>query len=162
ISGTVHDGSGAVVPDTVITLTNRDSGVVRNLISAIDGSYAAAALPPGVYQVKAAMKGFRTVVRDAAVETGAITTVDVRLDVGQTEEVVNVYSSSAQIEYVSNSIAGVITRQKIQDLPLNGRSFLNLAFLEPGVTVSPGTTSQYNSLFSVSVLGGDSNKTAIT
>src|SRR5207249_7964286 len=60
------------------------------------------------------------------------------------------------------SIDGVITREKIQNLPLNGRSFLNLAAMQPGVTVSPGTTSQYNSLFSVSVLGGDSNKTAIT
>ena len=162
ISGTVHDASGAVVPSAVVTMTNRDTGLLRNLITAIDGSYSAAALPPGVYQVKAAVAGFRTVVREATVETGAITTVDVHLEVGQTEEVVNVEAASAQIEYTSNTLAGVITREKIQDLPLNGRSFLNLAFLEPGVTVSPGTTSQYNSLFSVSVLGGDSSKTAIT
>ncbi len=162
ISGTVHDATGAVVPNAVITMTNRDTGLLRNLLTAIDGSYTAAALPPGVYQVKAGMAGFRTVVREATVETGAITTVDLHLELGQTEEVVNVEAASAQIEYSSNTITGVITREKIQDLPLNGRSFLNLAFLEPGVTVSPGTTSQYNSLFSVSVLGGDSNKTAIT
>ena len=56
----------------------------------------------------------------------------------------------------------MITRQKIQEVPLNGRSFLQLAFLEPGVTVNPGTTSQYNSLFSVSILGGDTNKTAVS
>jgi len=162
IAGTVHDASGAVVPNAVVTVTNKDSGLVRNLMTSIEGSYNAAALPPGVYQVKVVMQGFRTYVREATVETGATTTVDTRLDVGQPDEVVNVEAASAQIEYSSNSIEGVITREKIQDLPLNGRSFLNLAFLEPGVTVSPGTTSQYNSLFSVSVLGGDSNKTAIT
>ena len=67
------------------------------------------------------MKGFRTVVREATVETGAITTVNVALEVGQTEEVVNVEAAGAQIEYSSNTIAGVITREKIQDLPLNGR-----------------------------------------
>ena len=162
ISGTVYDPTGAIVPNAAITMTNRDTGLVRNLVTGLDGSYSAAALPPGVYEVKAAMPGFRTLVRDATVETGTITTVDAHLEVGQTGEVVNVEAVSAQIEYSSNTLAGVITREKIQDLPLNGRSFLNLAFLEPGVTVSPGTTSQYNSLFSVSVLGGDSSKTAIT
>ncbi|HTS28648.1 MAG TPA: carboxypeptidase-like regulatory domain-containing protein [Bryobacteraceae bacterium] len=162
IAGVVHDASGAVVPNASIAMTGQDTGLLRNLLSASDGSYIATALPPGVYQVKVAMSGFRTVVRDATVETGATTTVDLRLELGQTEEVINVEAASAQIEYNSNTISGVITREKIQDLPLNGRSFLNLAFLEPGVSVSPGTTSQYNSLFTVSVLGGDSSKTAIT
>jgi len=162
ISGTVYDATGAVVPNAAITMTNRDTGLVRNLLTAPDGSYTAAALPPGVYEVKAAMPGFRTLVRDATVETGTITTVDAHLEVGQTGEVVEVEAATALMEYSSSSVAGVITRDKIQDLPLNGRSFLNLAFLEPGVTVSPGTTSQYNSLFSVSVLGGDSSKTTIT
>ncbi len=85
------------------------------------------------------------------------------LEIGQKTEIVTVTSSGAEkLNHESHSIDGVITRQKIQELPLNGRSFLQLAFLEPGVTASPGTTSQYNSLFSVSILGGDSNKTAIT
>ncbi len=162
ISGVVHDASGAVVPNAAITLTNRDTGSLRNLLTSSDGSYTAAALPAGSYQVKTVMPGFRTLVRDATVETGATTTVDLHLELGQSQEVVNVEAASAQVDYSSSTVAGVITREKIQDLPLNGRSFLNLAFLEPGVTVSPGTTSQYNSLFSVSVLGGDSSKTAIT
>ncbi|HLK69734.1 MAG TPA: carboxypeptidase regulatory-like domain-containing protein [Bryobacteraceae bacterium] len=162
ISGVVHDASGAVVPNAAITMTNRDTGLVRNLLSETDGAYALAALPPGVYQIKIAVPGFRTLIREATVETGSVTTVDLRLEVGQPDEVINVEAASAQVEYSSNAIAGVITREKIQDLPLNGRSFLNLAFLEPGVSVSPGTTSQYNSLFSVSIMGGDSSKTAIT
>src|SRR5207248_5610115 len=81
---------------------------------------------------------------------------------GQSKDVVMVEAATAQVEYDRHTIDGVITRQKIQELPLNGRSFLNLAFLEPGVTVSPGTTSQYNALFSLSILGGASNKTSIT
>src|ERR1051326_4868889 len=136
VSGTVQDTTGAVVPNAVITLTNQATGLTRNLVTGSDGTYNIPALAPGVYQVKTSMKGFRSVVRDATVETGAITTVNVRLEVGQTEEVVTVEAASAQIEYTSSTIAGVITREKIQDLPLNGRSFLNLAMLEPGVTVS--------------------------
>jgi hypothetical protein len=162
IAGTVHDATGAVVPNTALMLSHKETGSTRSLVTLPDGTYNAAALPPGLYEVKATMTGFRTLVREATVETGKVTSVDLRLEIGQTEEVVTVEAATAQIEYDSNTIAGVITREKIQDLPLNGRSFLNLAFLEPGVTVSPGTTSQYNSLFSVSVLGGDSSKTAIT
>ena len=162
ISGTVQDPSGAVVQSAVITLTNNSTGEVRNLVTGADGLYNAPALAAGAYTVRVAVAGFRTAVREATVETGATTTVDMRLEVGASTEVVNIEAATAQIEYDNHAIAGVITRQKIQELPLNGRSFLNLAFLEPGVTVSPGTTAQYNSLFSVSVLGGDSNKTAIT
>src|SRR5215471_15310718 len=162
ISGVVHDSTGAVVPAAAISMTNPQTGLVRNLSTSFDGSYTVPSLPPGVYQVKASMKGFRTAARYANVETGQITTVNMRLEVGQPDEVVTIEAATTQIETVSNTVAGVITRERIQDLPLNGRSFLNLAAIQPGVTVSPGTTSQYNSLFSVSVLGGDSNKTAIT
>src|SRR5687767_14003566 len=85
-----------------------------------------------------------------------------RMEVGGAAEVVNVAANTIHVETEDHAVTGVITRQKIQELPLNGRSFLQLAFLEPGVTANPGSTSQYNSLFSVSILGGDSNKTAIT
>lgn len=162
ISGIVSDESGAIIPNAAVTITNKATGAIRNLTSDSAGAFNAPALQAGEYEVKCTVAGFRTTVRDALVETGATTTVDMKLQVGQSKDVVTVEAASAQVEYERHSIDGVITRQKIQELPLNGRSFLNLAFLEPGVTVSPGTTSQYNALFSVSVLGGDSGKTAIT
>lgn len=162
IDGSVLDESGAVVSGASITVRNKETGATRTLTSGADGVYRAELLPAGEYEIRAEMKGFRTLVRNATVETGSSTTVDLPMQVGATREIVTVEAASAQISYDSNTIDGVITRQKIQELPLNGRSFLNLAYLEPGVTVSPGTTSQYNSLFSVSVLGGDSNKTSIT
>ena len=163
ISGTVTDPSGALIKDAPITVRNRATGFARQTKSENDGTYSVPTLPAGEYEVQVQMQGFRTILREVTVTVGTIVKADLALELGQTTEIVTVQASGAsQINYESHSIDGIITREKIQDLPLNGRSFLNLAFLEPGVTVSPGTTSQYNSLFSVSVLGGESNKTSIT
>src|SRR5262245_45484384 len=163
ISGTVTDPTGAVIKDALITIRNKTTGFERQTKSESDGGYSAPALPAGQYEVKTQVQGFRTILREVTVTVGSIVKTDLALEVGQTTEIVTVDASGAsQLSYESHSIDGVITRQKIQELPLNGRSFLQLAFLEPGVTASPGTTAQYNSLFSVSILGGSSNKTAIT
>jgi hypothetical protein len=162
ISGVVLDPSEAVIPSATIIIKNKATGAERRVESHHDGSFSAPLLPVGVYEVTVQSKGFRTLVREADVSTGSIVTVEVKMEVGNASEIVTVEGAQSQINYESHAVDGVITRQKIQDLPLNGRSFLQLAFLEPGVTVNPGTTSQYNSLFSVSVLGGGSDKTAIT
>lgn len=162
ITGTVLDASGAVVPKAAITIKNKATGLERKIESSSDGTFSAPALAAGDYEITTTVQGFRTSIREVTLATGAIVTLEMRLEIGQTTEIVTVEGTSSQINYESHTVDGVITRQKIQELPLNGRSFLQLAFLEPGVTVSPGTTSQYNSLFSVSILGGDSNKTAIT
>lgn len=163
ISGTVVDESGAVIPNAVVTIRNKATSAERKVTSSEDGTFSAAALPAGAYEVAIQAKGFRTLQQEVIVATGTVSTIELKMQVGQTTEIVNVQASGAtQINTESHSIDGIITRQKIQELPLNGRSFLQLAFLEPGVSASPGSTSQYNSLFSVSILGGDSNKTAIT
>ena len=100
--------------------------------------FSAPALPAGVYEVRVELKGFRTVVREATVETGLTTTADMRMPIGQTAEVVNVEAATAQVEYEKHAIDGVVTRTQIQDLPLNGRSYLQLASIEPGVSVGTG------------------------
>ena len=87
------------------------------------------------------MQSFRTVVRDAQVVAGTTTTVDVSMTVGETRDVVTVEAATAQINYDSHAVAGIIARENIQDLPLNGRSSLQLASLEPGVTVNAGATA---------------------
>ncbi len=163
ITGTVTDPSGAVIRDASIIIKNKATGIERQLKSDSDGNFVAASLAAGEYEVRTVVEGFRTLLREVTVATGSVSKVEMALEVGQKTEIVTVEGTgSAQVNTESHSIDGVITRQKIQELPLNGRSFLQLAFLEPGVTASPGTTSQYNSLFSVSILGGASNKTAIT
>ena len=162
ISGTVRDQSDAVVPGATITIRNTATGQERNLTSGEDGAFSAPSLPAGGYVVTAALTGFRTQRIEVTVATGRVAAVEMRMELGQASETVTVAATAIHVETEAHAVTGVITRQKIQELPLNGRSFLQLAFLEPGVTASPGSTSQYNSLFSVSILGGDSNKTAIT
>jgi len=162
ISGVVTDESGAVIPNANVIIHSKATGADRTLTTGADGSYTAPALTAGVYEVRVEMKGFRTIVREATVEVGSTTNTDIHMIVGQTNEVVTVEGAAAQIEYDRHQIDGVVTRQKIESLPLNGRSFMQLASIEPGVTVSAASTSQYNTLFNVSVLGGDSGKTAIS
>src|SRR5262245_19973743 len=161
-SGTVRDQSDAVIPHATITIRSVATSVERHMISGGDGTFSAPSLAAGDYTVTVELQGFRTQKTDVTVATGRTVTVDLRMALGEATETVNVAATASHVETQAYAITGVITRQKIQELPLNGRSFLQLAFLEPGVTATPGSTSQYNSLFSVSVLGGDSNKTAIT
>jgi len=162
ISGTVADETGAVIPNANVVVKNVSTGIERQTTSGADGRYSAPALAAGQYEIRVEVKGFRTVVRQATVEVGLTTTADLRMPIGQTTEVVNVEAATAQIEYEKNSIDGVVGRTKIEGLPLNGRSYMQLASAEPGVRINTSGTSQYNSQFSVSVLGGDAGKTAIS
>jgi len=163
LAGAVTDGTGAVVPNATVTLTNKETGATRTVESNSEGFYSAPSLPAGEYEVKVVAKGFSASVRPATVLTGSTTTVNVSLQVGQTNEIVTVTGTTATaINYESHTVQGVVTRQQIDSLPLNGRSFLNLAQLEPGVTVQLGNPAQFNAQFNVSVLGGPASHTAIT
>ncbi|MGD1091894.1 MAG: carboxypeptidase-like regulatory domain-containing protein, partial [Bryobacteraceae bacterium] len=162
ISGTVTDSSGAVVPNATITVTNKGTGAARTMQSNEAGVFSAPALEPGEYEVRAESTGFSTTVRSAQVQAGNTITVNMSMNVGAATEVVTVEAASAQINFESNTIQGVIARNTIQDIPLNGRSYLYLASLEPGVSMVAGSPSQYNGIFTVSILGGISGRTLIT
>jgi len=162
VAGTVTDESGAVIANAKITITNRATDFARTVVSNAEGLYSAPALLPGDYEVRCEMPGFRVLVSNATVQAGSTATVDLKMAVGTNKEIISVEGTAAQLDYDRNTVDGVITRQQIQGLPLNGRSFLNLAMLEPGVSVSTASTSQYNTQFSVSILGGDSGRTAYT
>jgi hypothetical protein len=153
ISGTVTDESGAVIPFAKISITNKATDSARAALTSAEGYFSAPALAAGEYEVRCEQSGFRIEQRGATVVAGGSTTVNFRMEVGTTKEVVNVEAATAQINYDSHAIQGVIQRASIEDLPLNGRAYMQLAALEPGVTVSAGSTSQFNTLFNVSVLG---------
>jgi len=161
ITGTITDESGAVIPNATIAITNKNTASVRTVTASSAGLFTAPALPAGLYEVRAELSGFKTLVRDATVEVGSTTTVNLQMQLGGTKDIVNVEAATAQVNYESHAIQGVIERNTIQELPLNGRSFMQLASLEPGVTISAGTVSQFNTLFTVSVLGAG-NHTVFT
>jgi hypothetical protein len=162
IVGTVTDPSGAVIAKAKISITNKDTGASRVTESSTDGTFSAPSLPPGSYEVRVEASGFAAHIRSTDIATGATTTLNVALQVGAAKEIVEVQAGAPAVDLESNTVQGVVTRRQIDNLPLNGRSFLNLAQLEPGVTVAAGNPAQFNAQFNVSVLGGAASHTAIT
>src|SRR5271163_1482107 len=153
ISGTVVDQTGAVIPSATVTITEKGTATVRTITTNNSGLYSAPALLAGDYEVRVEANGFKTMLRQATVAAGNTTTVDMQMALGQASDVITVEGQATAMNYESQSVAGTIARNTIQELPINGRSFLNLATLEPGVTTSTGVPAQFNSLINVQVLG---------
>ena len=163
VVGTVTDPSGAVIQKATVTVTNKDTGASRVIQTGENGSFSAPSLAAGPYEVRVEASGFAAIIRSLQVETGLTSTLNFTMQVGGTKEIVDVVGDSATpVDLESHTIQGVVSRPQIENLPLNGRSFLNLAQLEPGVTVAPGNPAQFNAQFNVSVLGGPASHTAIT
>jgi Carboxypeptidase regulatory-like domain len=157
ILGTITDTSGAVIPNASVTITNKSTAAARRLAANSEGLFSAPALLAGDYEVRTEVQGFRTEVQQVQVLAGNSTTVNMALTVGASQEVVNVEASGAQINYESNTVSGTIQRETIQEMPLNGRSFLQLASLEPGVQITAGATGTRNAPVQISILGGATN-----
>ena len=162
ISGTVTDPTGAVIPGAAVTVTNKDSSAVRAIKTNTTGFFSALALNAGTYEVRVEQQGFRTETGAAEVLAGTETTVNMALSVGSANEVVNVEAAAAQINTESNTVAGSIERNVIQEMPLNGRSFRQLGTLEPGVQVLAGATGARNAPVQISILGGATNESFTT
>ena len=162
IAGTITDQAGAVIANAKVTVTHKDTGASRVVQTDESGAFSAPSLPAGIYEIRAEASGFATNVRFVEVNTGSTTNASMAMRIGSAKEVVDVQAEGAAINLESHTVQGVVARQQIENLPLNGRSFLNLAQLEPGVTVAPGNPAQFNAQFNVSVLGGPASHTAIT
>jgi hypothetical protein len=162
IRGTVTDEQGAVIQQAQVTVTNKATGDVRKVSTGGDGIYQASSLLPGEYEVRIEAQGFSTQIIALVVQVGNTTTGDASLRVGAASEIVDVTAEAPQIDKQNYKIDGVITRQKIDALPLNGRNFLQLALLEPGVGVSASNPGAQNNLFNVSIGGAPASLTRLT
>jgi len=144
----VRDQSHAVLPGTTIEVKNVETGAVRALVSDNDGRYRALGLPPGAYAVTASLSGFnKAEARDVVVQIGRDTTVDLTMTVGQVTEAVTVSGEVSLLDLSGATVGGVVTTKQIAELPLNGRSFMQLATLQPGVSVSRNTGKDFTGGF---------------
>lgn len=141
IEGVVTDESHAVIAGATVTVTSKKTGRSLTVTTTGAGVYVVRALQPGEYEIKAEASGFKSNLREVVVRVGAATTGDVTLEVGSPNEIVTVQAESeAQVNKVENKVYDVITERQIEGLPLNGRNFLDLAQLSPGVQIVDGGT----------------------
>jgi hypothetical protein len=138
IQGTIEDPNGAVVSGATITITNKANGQIIKLTSSFSGTYASGALQPATYEVRVENKGFRTAVLNLQVQVGVTASGNIKLAIGQTTEVLEVTTSTLAVNTEQTTVQGVLTAQQIENLPINGRNFLDLAQLEPGVQIQDG------------------------
>ena len=161
IQGTVTDPSGAVVPDAKITISNRDTGQTEKLKTSSAGLYSSAALNPGNYRVRVEAANFKTTELAVVVQVGVVTPGNVRLQVGSSSTVVEVSASNIEINTEQAAVQGVLNAQQIEQLPLNGRNYLDLAQLEPGVQIQDGSNFDPTKVgFSSISFGGRFGRTA--
>jgi len=134
ISGTVTDSSGRVINNVQITITNVATGVTRDVSTNDEGFYSAPNLLPGIYEAKFSAKGFRTEERKGIELTvGASVGLDQTLRVGSLSETVVVQSELPAVQLSTSDLSAVVNATTVRELPLNGRSWTDLAELQPGV-----------------------------
>jgi hypothetical protein len=137
ILGVVTDQSGAIVPGVEVTVKGVETGSVQQTIAGDGGTYRFPGLAPGTYEVQAALPGFQTSIRTGITLTvGREAVVDFSLQVGNIADQITVTGEAPLIESTTATVSGVVDPVQIRELPLNARSFLELAPLQAGVVVS--------------------------
>jgi hypothetical protein len=142
VLGTVTDTSGAVVSGASVKVHNVDTGLERTTQTSGDGSYSAPELPFGKYTVTVSQSGFQTsVISSVVVNVASERRVDVVLKPGQVAERVEVTGEVPQVDTTSAELGGILTSQTIENIPVNGRDYTKLIYLNPGVAGSPDQIS---------------------
>src|SRR6202042_3696279 len=138
ISGTVTDATGAVVPNAKVIMTGPTGQTIHATTSGA-GTYSSGALVPGMYSVRAEAKGFKTTQLKVDVQVNNTANGNIKLEIGQESTVIEVQGSEVAVNTEQAEVQGVLTSSQIENLPVNGRNFLDLAQLEPGVQIQDGT-----------------------
>ena len=143
ISGQVTDSSGAILPNVPVNLTGTASGITRVTKTTDQGSYSFQDVPIGTYQIDITAPSFQPfVTKNVQVTVASTTTVNAQLQVGGATQTVVVQESNIQVQTDSAALGSVISGTQVKELPLNGRNFVELTQLSPGVSAANGFVTQ--------------------
>ena len=135
ILGVVKDSSGAAVPGANVTVTDADTSETRSAVTGDDGSYRVPALQPGHYSVKVEKAGFKTATTTSlTLDVAQQLVFNATVEVGATSQEVVVTGEAPVVNTTASSLGGLVNEERMADLPLNGRNFIDLSLLQPGVS----------------------------
>ncbi len=138
LQGTVTDQKGAAVPNASVVVRNKATSSERTTQTDTEGNYQVAALPAGTYSVEVRLRGFKTKMADQlAIEVARTVVQNFQLEVGDITEQVVVSSDTSVIETATTSVGTVVNQRTVQEIPLNGRHFVDLGLLVPGTVAPP-------------------------
>lgn len=139
ITGTIVDASRTPAPGASVTAVNADTARSRTTISSAAGTFTLAGLPPGPYRLLVELQGFRPVTREGVrLETGETVRLDIALAAGAATDAI-VVTAGAPLLRATASLGTVVAEEQVRGLPLNGRTFITLAALAPGVALPPAS-----------------------
>jgi len=137
VQGTVSDSQNAILPGVTVAITNVNTGVERTAATDAAGQYVAASLTPGPYKIVAHLQGFADQTAEVTLEVAQIAVVNMKLNISAVAETVNVVGASPVIEIATVSVGQVMAERTVQEIPLNGRHFVDLGPLMPGGVTPP-------------------------
>ena len=152
--GRVEDKDGAPLPGVTVTVSNKGTGLERSTTSGADGTFLLPSLPVGIYTVKAELSGFATVtVEEVKLNVASQRNLDVQMSAASVEETITVVDEAPLVQ-TTPSIGTVVSEKQLENLPLNGRQFANLAILAPGTSLAYNSDPTKPGQLTVALNGG--------
>lgn len=162
ITGRITDTSNAIVPGASVSARSVNTNFSRTTVTNGEGEYFISLLPPGIYEVKAEMKGFAITIQKAVeVNVGAKVHVDFQLKPASVSETITVSEEAQLVEATKSEIGGVVSPREVQNLPLVTRSFASLAYIIPEATPANSYDPTKTRTGSISIAGGDGRNVSI-
>ncbi|HEX5717425.1 MAG TPA: TonB-dependent receptor [Thermoanaerobaculia bacterium] len=154
LSGRVEDPEGAALPGVTVTARNNDTGLDRVTVSSSDGGFSLPSLPVGLYTVTAELSGFATVtIEEVRLNVATTRTIEIEMSTASVEETITVMDEAPLVQ-TTPSIGTVVSEEQLENLPLNGRQFANLAILAPGTSLAYNSDPTKPGQLTVALNGG--------